>query len=229
MGPRLTTAALVVGVGASLAVPAVAAGTQPTEIGLGDGRPAPAGVELEGARVATAGTQVERAATLRATASASSASAVKIRDFSFNPGGVTVHTGDTVTWTNDGKVSTGHTVSGKGFDSGVLHSGASYSHAFSSPGTFSYVCKIHPFMKGKVTVLAASTSSNTPLSGDGSSGASGSSAPTTTQSSPASPTGSSTASNSSGSLPMTGSELWLLALTGLELAACGLVLRRLAR
>ena len=126
-----------------------------------------------------------------------------------------MHTGDAVTWTNDGKVSTGHTVSGKGFDSGVLHSGASYSHAFSSPGTFSYVCKIHPFMKGKVTVLAASTSSRSPSS--------------PSPSSPSPSSGSSPSTGSGGSLPVTGVELWLLALTGLELAACGFVLRRLTR
>jgi plastocyanin len=224
MGPRLTTAALVIGVGALLAVPAVAAGTQPTEIGLGEAHPAPTGAALESARVATAATPAERPSTIRTTASASGASAVTIRDFSFSPGGVTVHAGDAVTWTNGGKVA--HTATGDGIDSGTLDPGKSYSHTFSSAGTFSYVCKIHPFMKGKITVLPSSASSPSPSSGGGSSG---SGASTTARSASSSSTASPASTGSSGSLPMTGFELWLLALTGLELAACGFLLRRLAR
>ncbi len=145
-----------------------------------------------------------------------------------------MHAGDAVTWTNDGKVASGHTVTGKGFDSGVLPSGKSYSHTFSSPGTFSYVCQIHPFMKGKVTVLASSSSAGNSPSKSGSGNTTGSSksnSPTSTPaatsgsgSSPATPSGT---AKSGSSLPFTGSDLWLLALTGLELVAAGLLLRRL--
>ncbi len=235
MGSRPTTVAVAV-LAMSLAAPAISAATQP-EIGLGQARPAlpPAPSSFRVASSLPPQTAPARAGARahRLLASASGASSVTIRDFSFDPNGVTVHAGDTVTWTNDGKVASGHTVTGKGFDSGVLPSGKTYSHTFSSPGTFSYVCQIHPFMKGTVTVLASSPSagSSPPQSGGSDkTGSSGStSAPAATGGSGSSPAPSSSGTaGSSGSLPFTGSDLWLLALTGLELAAAGVLLRRLA-
>jgi uncharacterized surface anchored protein len=156
-------------------------------------------------------------------------------DYSFSPKSITVHAGDKVTWKNDGKAPEGHTATGKGFDSGILHTGQTYSHVFSQPGNFAYVCTLHPFMKGTVTVLASSSPTDGSPSqqgnstgADGASGSTGSSAPATTGSGSSS-TGSSGTANSDGSLPMTGSELWLLVLTGLELAAAGVLLGRLTR
>jgi plastocyanin len=222
MGSRLTTVAVVV-FAMSLAAPAISAGMQP-EIGLGQAQPAP---RTGGAESATT-LKAPPSPPLRATASASGASAVTIRDFSFNPDGVTVHAGDTVTWTNDGNAD--HTATGKGFDSGVLHSGKSYSHTFSSPGTFTYVCQIHSFMKAKITVLASSSGNSSPQQSDksGSNGSSGSGS-STSSTGDTSGSSASGSAGSSGSLPMTGSELWLLALIGLELAAVGVLLRRLVR
>src|SRR2546429_7405024 len=43
----------------------------------------------------------------------------------------------------------------------------SFSHTFSSPGTFSYVCLIHPNMHGTVTVAARSTSGPANSNGSG--------------------------------------------------------------
>ena len=78
-------------------------------------------------------------------------------DFGFSPSSITVDAGATVTWTNTGTTPAGHTVTGSGFGSGTLHSGQSFSHTFTTPGTFSYMCSIHNFMKGSVTVAAAPT------------------------------------------------------------------------
>ncbi|MGV7852445.1 plastocyanin/azurin family copper-binding protein [Mycobacterium kansasii] len=33
-----------------------------------------------------------------------------------------------------------------------MGSGATFSYAFTTPGTFTYVCGIHPFMHGTVVV-----------------------------------------------------------------------------
>ncbi len=163
----------------------------------------------------------------RATASASKS--VSIVDFAFNPGAITVHAGDTVQWTNDGQVPEGHTVTGDGLHSGTLHSGASFSHTFSSAGTFSYVCTIHPSMQGTVHVLAASSSSGSGSSGSGSSG-SGSSPTTSTQSTTGAGTesaavGSPDAAGSSSSLPSTGSDSLGLVTAGLLLISLGVALR----
>jgi plastocyanin len=43
------------------------------------------------------------------------------------------------------------------WDSGTLATGQSYSHTFDQPGTYTYHCTIHPFMKGTIVVQAAST------------------------------------------------------------------------
>ena len=78
---------------------------------------------------------------------------VNIFNYKFDPETVTVPVGTTVTWTNKDEIP--HTVasSDKSFQgSSGLDTGDSYSYTFSKPGTYSYYCTLHPFMKGKVVV-----------------------------------------------------------------------------
>ena len=86
---------------------------------------------------------------------APAAAAVSIKNMAFNPGSLPVTAGATVTWTNSD--TTIHTVTADdgSFNSGNIAVGATYSRAFSSAGTFSYHCTIHPEMTGKVVVTAA--------------------------------------------------------------------------
>lgn len=80
------------------------------------------------------------------------AATVTIANMAFTPPSVTVKVGETVTWTNhDGF---GHTVTGDagGPNSGTIAAGQSYSYTFTTAGTFSYHCSIHPSMIGSVTV-----------------------------------------------------------------------------
>jgi plastocyanin len=35
-----------------------------------------------------------------------------------------------------------------------LQSGDTFAHTFARPGTYSYVCSIHPYMRGMVVVTA---------------------------------------------------------------------------
>ncbi|HEX8857458.1 MAG TPA: plastocyanin/azurin family copper-binding protein, partial [Thermoleophilaceae bacterium] len=83
-------------------------------------------------------------------AHAGASSSVTIKDFSFGPKSISIKAGDTVTWTNTGQAP--HDASGSGFKIPVLTTGKSASHTFNTPGTFSYICSIHPFMKGTVVV-----------------------------------------------------------------------------
>jgi hypothetical protein len=148
-----------------------------------------------------------------------------ISDYKFAPAAITVHVGDTVTWTNDGPTEHSATASNGSFDTGLLKKGASASHTFAQAGTFAYICSIHPFMHGTVVVLATAASS-TPRSSSGSSGARNSSATA------ASATGSSTATGSqttSGQLPVTGLNLLRILLAGAVLLSVGLALRRGSR
>ena len=81
---------------------------------------------------------------------------VHIVDFQFNPDPVPIHVGDTVQWIWD--ASDHSTTSDTNiWDSGVLNTGAKFSHTFTSAGSFPYYCKIHGGpggvgMHGTVTV-----------------------------------------------------------------------------
>ena len=80
-------------------------------------------------------------------------SAVNSTSTYYSPSTVTVVIGvnNTVTWTNNDNAP--HTVTDKGvFDSGNLNPGQSWSHTFSTPGTYTYTCTYHPWMTGTVIV-----------------------------------------------------------------------------
>lgn len=83
------------------------------------------------------------------------AGTVQVRDYEFAPQKLTVGRGTAVTFKNTGKAV--HTVTGDGFDSGDLAAGATFVRRFDSPGTFDYVCAIHPRMRGTVEVVADAT------------------------------------------------------------------------
>jgi plastocyanin len=74
----------------------------------------------------------------------------------FAPQAEFANVGDTVTWTNGTDVA--HTVtsdSGSELASGSLADGATFDHTFTATGTFTYHCTVHPYMTGKIVVLAA--------------------------------------------------------------------------
>ena len=84
-------------------------------------------------------------------AQASRAKKVSIANFAFKPGTLTVAKGTTVTFSNSDRAP--HTATKRGsFDTGRIGPGASKSVKFSRAGTFSYLCAIHPTMRGKVVV-----------------------------------------------------------------------------
>src|ERR671919_30390 len=73
---------------------------------------------------------------------------------------VTVSPNTSVTWTNQDTSS--HTItsgdfttgpSGQ-FDSGLVNTGATFTHQFTTPGIYAYYCTIFPFMSGMVNVTS---------------------------------------------------------------------------
>ena len=79
--------------------------------------------------------------------------AVTITNFAFQPATLTVKVGTSVTWTNRDEEP--HTVVGNGLKSPVLgNAGSTYSYTFTTAGSYSYNCSIHPFMHGTVVVTA---------------------------------------------------------------------------
>src|SRR6185436_6164481 len=145
--------------------------------------------------------------------------------------------GATVRWTNTGTDKDGHTVTADdgSFDSGVLKEGDTYTHTYDAEGTFSYICSVHPSMKGTVVVAAASSggggggggSGGAKTGGGGSGGGGGGGSGGGSGSGGVSSGGSggsgggSGSGGSGGSLPMSGFDAGLLALIGLDLLLAG--------
>jgi plastocyanin len=78
---------------------------------------------------------------------------VLIKNFRFKPAHITIKRGTKVRWIN--KDTSPHTATAnnkRSFDSGRLGKGQRFSHTFKRAGKKPYHCKIHPFMKGKITV-----------------------------------------------------------------------------
>ena len=77
---------------------------------------------------------------------------VIVENFSFQPGTLTVKAGTTVTWVNHDDEP--HTVNenNKTFKSGTLDTDAKFSYKFTTPGTYSYFCSLHPRMTGQIIV-----------------------------------------------------------------------------
>lgn len=77
---------------------------------------------------------------------------VFIQGMAFNPKTITVVANTTITWTN--KDAIGHTVTSNTslFDSGLIGANGTYTHTFTTAGTFSYYCVVHPSMTASVTV-----------------------------------------------------------------------------
>ena len=90
--------------------------------------------------------------------------AVLVEDYVFQPALITFRAGGTVTWTL-GTDPEQHTVTPRDAaafdDSGQLSEGDTYEVTFDRPGTFEYLCTLHPTMVGSVTVEALAAPSAT--------------------------------------------------------------------
>jgi plastocyanin len=79
---------------------------------------------------------------------------ISIANFTFSPATLTVSPGTQITVTNND--TTTHTltaVTGKAWDTGDIGVGKTATFtAPAKPGTYQYICTIHPFMKGTLTV-----------------------------------------------------------------------------
>ena len=83
---------------------------------------------------------------------AEEANQITIKNFDFAPMTLTVKAGTTVTWKNlDGEPHTVTSDTGL-FRSGGLDENDAFSFKFDKPGTYKYVCSIHPKMVGTIVV-----------------------------------------------------------------------------
>ena len=70
----------------------------------------------------------------------------------YEPATLTVSSGTTVTWVNQGATAVTVTSPDGLFDSESIGPGASFSYTFDTPGTFRYFCVPYPHMKGEIIV-----------------------------------------------------------------------------
>ena len=92
------------------------------------------------------------ASTAAAPAAAESTGMIDIADFKYMPAAVTVSAGTKVTWTNSDDAAHTATADDDSFDTGDLDQGDSKTVTLDEPGTYSYFCRFHPFMKATIEV-----------------------------------------------------------------------------
>jgi plastocyanin len=80
---------------------------------------------------------------------------VEIEDFAYHPDPVTIEEGGKVIWKNRDSAPHTATADDGSFDTGTIEEGKLKSETFKEPGTFTYICSIHPDMHGTVEVVAA--------------------------------------------------------------------------
>lgn len=81
---------------------------------------------------------------------------VSVADNSFNPASVTINVNDAVQWNWTGINLHSSTANGTPalWDSGIVGNGTTFSHTFTSAGSFPYHCNVHALQTGTVTVQA---------------------------------------------------------------------------
>ncbi len=102
---------------------------------------------------------VPLAAVVLAAGEAATPGAITIDNFTFNPQGLTVKAGTTITWTNKDDIPHGIASTNNAFKkSKALDTDDSFSFTFTAPGTYQYFCYLHPHMTGAIVVEAGTGS-----------------------------------------------------------------------
>jgi len=77
---------------------------------------------------------------------------VMIDNFKFSPVPLTVTVGSTVTWLNRDDIPHSIVVPALSVHSHPMDTDANFAVRFDKPGTYEYICGLHPFMHGKILV-----------------------------------------------------------------------------
>jgi len=85
-------------------------------------------------------------------AHAEEAGAVTIDNFTFSPAVLPIKAGTEVTWTNHDDIPHSIVLPTLNKRSKTIDTDGSFSYRFEKPGSYGYMCGLHPHMKGKVVV-----------------------------------------------------------------------------
>ncbi len=78
---------------------------------------------------------------------------VKIHNFKFDPANLKINMGEGVKFVNSDEEPHTVTATDGTFDSKAIDTNEAWNYRFTKAGKFPYICAIHPFMKGTVTVI----------------------------------------------------------------------------
>jgi plastocyanin len=114
--------------------------------------PVPAAATGAAAGGTTSGATGSGTNTVSAASAGAASGSISIADTGFTPASFRVAVGGTVTFTNNGKAMHTVTATDGSFDSDMIKAGGSWAHTFTTAGSFSYNCILHPAMKGTIEV-----------------------------------------------------------------------------
>ncbi|MEH1887565.1 cupredoxin domain-containing protein [Nostoc sp.] len=77
---------------------------------------------------------------------------VKIRNFKFEPANLAIAVGKTVQFLNVDEEPHTATATDGTFNSKALDTNQTWNYTATKPGIYPYICSVHPFMKGTLTV-----------------------------------------------------------------------------
>lgn len=78
---------------------------------------------------------------------------IEVKNYMFVPQSITVKAGTVVTWKNTDQIPHGIADKNKLFRSPAIDTGETYSFTYTTPGTYSYFCTLHPYMTGTIIVV----------------------------------------------------------------------------
>jgi plastocyanin len=80
------------------------------------------------------------------------AAEISIKNFKFLPPSLTVASGTAVTWVNNDEEPHNVVSPDRAFRSKAIDGGEKFTQVFDKPGTFKYLCAVHPQMRGEIVV-----------------------------------------------------------------------------
>lgn len=86
------------------------------------------------------------------SSSVATGNTIDVKNFAFTPADLTVPVGTTVTWKFEDSAQ--HTVKAddNSFSSAPLNNGQTFQYTFKKAGSYHYICTIHQYMMGTITV-----------------------------------------------------------------------------
>jgi plastocyanin len=114
------------------------------------GLAAAAGVLLELAASGAVGQQAQDAAPQQVAAA--NEAEISIQSFQFVPAILTVKAGTAVTWVNRDEEPHNVVSLERVFRSKAIDGGEKFTVVLDKPGTYNYLCAVHPHMRGKIVV-----------------------------------------------------------------------------